>query len=75
MKFNPSPLEYILFIFVCLAIYVFDNQKRRQKIIKNSVTPINTKNDDRQKQRHLCIKNSVTKGWGASLLLLLASQK
>jgi hypothetical protein len=44
-----------------LKKFVFDNQKWRQKIMKNSVTPINTEKDDRPKRRHLCIKNSVTR--------------
>ena len=33
----------VAFMNAAGAIIVFDNQKRRQKIIKNSVTPINTK--------------------------------
>ena len=29
MKFNPTPLECALFIFVCLAIYVWTKHGRR----------------------------------------------
>jgi hypothetical protein len=29
MKFNPTPLECILFIFVCLAIYIWTKHGRR----------------------------------------------
>jgi len=29
MKFNPTPLECVLFIFVCLAIYIWTKHGRR----------------------------------------------
>jgi hypothetical protein len=29
MKFNPTPLECVLFLFVCLAIYIWTKHGRR----------------------------------------------